>query len=100
MAMTEIPVVGRTALEVQGESVVVAGFTLDEMNAIRALTGPRGQWAVLEIFARKIETPADALERGMLWLALVLQAWMVSVQAIIDALQQQPMNRAARRHAN
>ena len=90
-----IPLVGRMTIEVDGARVVVAPFTMADMEAARSAGGME----MLELFASHIEEPADFAERfGMPWVGAACYAWQAAVGAFMAKLASP--NRAARRRLN
>jgi hypothetical protein len=85
-----IPVFARLTLEVDGERVVVAPWTIEDMAVVNA-----SGFEVLDLFARHIEEPADALERGMLWIGRAVEVWRTEVEVVLERMR--APNRAARR---
>ena len=90
-----LAVIGRVTLELEGERVVVAPFSIADMRAAQAADGLEA----LELFAGHIEEPADAGERGMPWVGAACEAWRAEVDALMARLKASA-NRAARRHVN
>jgi ribulose-5-phosphate 4-epimerase/fuculose-1-phosphate aldolase len=88
-----IPILSRLILDVDGERVVIAPWTVDDLEAAQA-----SAMAALDAFARHIEEPADALDRGMLWIGHASVVWQDTVDALIARMRMP--NRAARRRMN
>jgi hypothetical protein len=89
-----IAILGRITLELEGERITVAPWTVADLAAAQA-----GDIEALEAFAAHIEEPADALERGLPWVGAACNAWRAEVDALMDRLRV-PANRAARRRFN
>lgn len=87
-----LPIIGRLTLDLDGERLVVAPITKADMEAIQATDDA---FAILEIFARLVEEPADAAERGVLWVGRAALAWRDEVDALVQRMRLP--NRAARR---
>jgi hypothetical protein len=90
-----LAVIGRVTLELEGERVVVAPFSVADMRAAQTAD----EIGALEIFAGHIEEPADAGERGAAWVAAACEVWRAEVEDLMARLKGSA-NRAARRHAN
>ena len=76
--MMPIPMIGRVSVEVAGERVVVGPFSQSDLDT--AVTA--GDMDSLELFAAHIQEPADAAERGMLWVGAALLAWKTAVEEL------------------
>ena len=90
-----LAVIGRVTLELEGERVVVAPFSVADMRAAQTAD----EIGALELFAGHIEEPADAGERGAAWVAAACEVWRAAVEDLMARLKGSA-NRAARRHAN
>jgi hypothetical protein len=90
-----LAVIGRITLELEGERVVVAPFSIADMRAAQSAD----EIGALELFAGHIEEPADAGERGAAWVAAACEVWRAEVDALMARLKGSA-NRAARRHVN
>ena len=90
-----LAVIGRVTLELEGERVVVAPWSVADMRAAQTAD----EIGALELFAGHIEEPADADERGAPWVAAACEAWRAEVDALMARLKGSA-NRAARRHVN
>ena len=70
-----LAVIGRVTLELEGERVVVAPFSIADMRAAQTAD----EIGALELFAGHIEEPADAGERGAAWVAAACEVWRAAV---------------------
>ena len=89
-----LAIIGRITLELEGERVVVAPWSVADMQAAQTADG----FGALELFAGHIEEPADAGERGAPWVAAACEAWRAAAEDLMARLGS--VNRAARRRAN
>jgi hypothetical protein len=90
-----LALIGRITVELEGERIVVAPFSLADMRAAQTAD----EIGALELFAGHIEDPADAGERGAAWVAAACEVWRAEVETLMARLKGSA-NRAARRHAN
>ena len=122
--MSEIPAFPRMSFEVAGERVTVGPFTWAEetslipppspasrpepTNAVEAITRIAddldaqldAQRELMERFAPHIEEPTDAVERGTVWIAAVMEAYATALSEFLESLKTPLPNRAARRRQN